>query len=160
MRSPEGSGSGIGAAGAAFLRCKQPAILKFLTGRLRSAASVPNVRFRTNTCVTLRIRCNCRDQKTGGVWSCIPQSNLMQLAAAKTAELAHRSRIGYQGIPNQQPKGDVYEVRERCYSCGCRGSVGGSVCLYGSEAHAGGSGGSEGPGGQGTGRCVGCEERI
>jgi hypothetical protein len=35
--------------------------------------------------------------------SCIPTANLMQLRAAKTAELAHRSRFGYQR-PNQQPK--------------------------------------------------------
>jgi hypothetical protein len=38
----------------------------------------------------------------------------MQLRAANTAELALRGRIGYQDIPNQQPKGDDYEVRERC----------------------------------------------
>jgi murein lipoprotein len=31
----------------------------------------------------------------------------MQWRAATTAELAHRTRIGYEHIPNQQPKGDV-----------------------------------------------------
>jgi hypothetical protein len=48
-----------------------------------------------------------RDEDIRPPRSCIPMTNLMQWRAAKTAELAHRSRIGYQGIPNQQPKGDL-----------------------------------------------------
>jgi hypothetical protein len=43
-------------------------------------------------------------QVESGVWSCIPLSNLMQLRAATTAELAHRTRIGYQDFPKQQPE--------------------------------------------------------
>jgi ribosomal protein L37AE/L43A len=58
--------------------------------------------------LTSRHDCNCRDQKTrkfgSGVWSCIPVSNLVQLRAATTAELAHRTRIGYQDFPKQQPE--------------------------------------------------------
>ena len=48
--------------------------------------------------------------------------NLVQWSMATMAELAHQSRFGYSGLPNQQPKGDDYEVRDRCES-GCCGSV-------------------------------------
>src|SRR6266446_6658573 len=53
-------------------------------------------------------------------------------------------------IPNQQPKGDVYEVRERCEGGGGRGIGGWTGRVYGPEAPPGGSGRSEGSAGQGA----------
>jgi hypothetical protein len=42
-----------------------------------------------NADVTVALRRQAR------VWSCIPESNLMQLPASDQRKLAHRSRIGY-----------------------------------------------------------------
>src|SRR5256884_9333178 len=50
-----------------------------------------------------------RSEDRRRVWSCIPVVNLMQLRAANDGGTCH-----------QQPKGDVYEVREHCESGGWR----------------------------------------
>src|SRR2546430_13517412 len=80
-----------------------------------------------------------RSEDRRRVWSCIPVVNLMQLRAAKDG-----------GTCYQQPKGDVYEVREHCESGGCRSRGGWIGGLYGYQAPVGGSGGPEGSAGQGA----------
>src|SRR5215469_9692700 len=95
-----------------------------------------------------------RPKDKTGVGSCIPVSNLMQLRAANTAVLAHRSRFRLLGHPESTPKGDVYEVRERCEGGGCRGSSRWNGRLYGPEASPGPGRRSEGSSGQAWRRSV------
>src|SRR5256886_13345275 len=78
-----------------------------------------------------------RSEDRRRVWSCIPVVNLMQLRAANDGGTCH-----------QQPKGDVYEVREHCESGGCR-SRGGRVCrFFRKQTHPGGIGRTANPSGQ------------